>query len=697
MNYLKIRICIQNIFMGLFVLSMISSGLKAQVSQTELLDITEGLSNGTIQATITPPFTKNSIEKIFDGNPHTEAIVQNSDTLAITLSFDKPVKFVESKVFFWTNGIWSLEAADTEDDLNNNTGSYRLLVDSSEFPFFKWDSLKFAAIEVAFIRLIAINNQTSGIYIGEWELYNSVTLTSFRILPDPPRLVVGTTLQLEVEALDEDGKAYPYSLSDPVIWSLDNTAVATISELGALTGVSIGTSVITAKTSAITGTTTVGIEADFESTNADPLYIKVALVIQNPVIDSVNMRKVHEVRGWTNPYSLVNQILEEFSLMSDGVVRFEIVETYDDQNIFTRLYGENDPVGELMSIDTMAYYYSSLSRLYGRDTEGTLQNLAEIQGRVRYDYNAMIDFYNFHIKRNNNEIHEIWVYAPPFGGMYESQLLGPNAFWYNSPPKEHPGLEKLLSVMGWNYERGVAEAIHSFGHRVESSMVHAYGDRWDVFSENPTNWEIFTRVEKDLPGQAHIGNIHFPPNGTSDYDYSNLNYVKTYADNWKRYPILLDQTRTINSREWGSTQLGYMRWWHNHLPRYTGVTDGVLNNWWHYVVDYEGAVEEALRMTSLEDKSKYSSPVPGSYFLDQNYPNPFNPVTKIRFSIKTSQRVTVKIYDILGREVKVLIDDWKIAGQHELLFNGSDLASGVYFYKFEAGNFNQTKKLILLK
>ena len=111
--------------------------------------------------------------------------------------------------------------------------------------------------------------------------------------------------------------------------------------------------------------------------------------------------------------------------------------------------------------------------------------------------------------------------------MYESQLLGPNAFWWNSPPiKDGTALTRLLSVMGLNYERGVDQAFHSFGHRSESAMIQAYQEshrqgRGIPTSPTPSPWDLFTRINKDMPGQAHVGNIHFPPNGTSDYNYGN--------------------------------------------------------------------------------------------------------------------------------------------------------------------------------
>jgi subtilisin-like proprotein convertase family protein len=89
--------------------------------------------------------------------------------------------------------------------------------------------------------------------------------------------------------------------------------------------------------------------------------------------------------------------------------------------------------------------------------------------------------------------------------------------------------------------------------------------------------------------------------------------------------------------------------------------------------------------------------VPVKFELSQNYPNPFNPVTTIKYSILKQAFVVIKIYDILGREVKTLVNDMRIAGNYEIDFNASYLASGIYFYRMEAGDFTDVKKLVLLK
>lgn len=89
--------------------------------------------------------------------------------------------------------------------------------------------------------------------------------------------------------------------------------------------------------------------------------------------------------------------------------------------------------------------------------------------------------------------------------------------------------------------------------------------------------------------------------------------------------------------------------------------------------------------------------VPQKYELQQNYPNPFNPVTKISFSLPKDSFVDLKIYDSIGREVQTLIQEIKNAGEQSVTFNGAHLSSGIYFYKLQAGDFVETKKMILQK
>lgn len=97
------------------------------------------------------------------------------------------------------------------------------------------------------------------------------------------------------------------------------------------------------------------------------------------------------------------------------------------------------------------------------------------------------------------------------------------------------------------------------------------------------------------------------------------------------------------------------------------------------------------------DVSDEGNVIVKQFKLFQNYPNPFNPSTKIKYQIPTQEKVLIKIYDVLGREVKTLVNEIKSAGIHEIEFNASSFASGVYFYRISAGNYADIKKIILLK
>ena len=87
------------------------------------------------------------------------------------------------------------------------------------------------------------------------------------------------------------------------------------------------------------------------------------------------------------------------------------------------------------------------------------------------------------------------------------------------------------------------------------------------------------------------------------------------------------------------------------------------------------------------------------YNLQQNYPNPFNPTTTIAFTIPSNEFVTLKVYDISGKEVAVLVNEHKNGGNYEVQFSAGslNLSSGIYFYRLQAGNFTDVKKMVLLK
>jgi len=105
----------------------------------------------------------------------------------------------------------------------------------------------------------------------------------------------------------------------------------------------------------------------------------------------------------------------------------------------------------------------------------------------------------------------------------------------------------------------------------------------------------------------------------------------------------------------------------------------------------------AYTSTIVTDVKDEQEIIPTVYKLNQNYPNPFNPSTVINYQIPEEGFVTLKIYDILGSEVKILVNENKPVGSYNIHFDASDLASGIYIYRLTAGSFISTKKMLMIK
>ncbi|MFO7447666.1 MAG: T9SS type A sorting domain-containing protein, partial [Ignavibacteriaceae bacterium] len=98
-------------------------------------------------------------------------------------------------------------------------------------------------------------------------------------------------------------------------------------------------------------------------------------------------------------------------------------------------------------------------------------------------------------------------------------------------------------------------------------------------------------------------------------------------------------------------------------------------------------------LTGIEDESE----IPLTFSLAQNFPNPFNPVTSIKYTVAGTGFTTLKVYDILGNELAVLINEVKVPGEYTIYFNAANLPSGVYFYELRSGSYKQVNKMMLLK
>jgi len=152
-----------------------------------------------------------------------------------------------------------------------------------------------------------------------------------------------------------------------------------------------------------------------------------------------------------------------------------------------------------------------------------------------------------------------------------------------------------------------------------------------------------------------------------------------------------------------TTPLGtYFNCYHfNHL---TGCDDaGIYETWFAKGVGkvkfieifFAGSFDFLLSdfITSIDNSTQKDY----SYKLYQNYPNPFNPLTNIDFSVPNAGKVMIRVFDLLGKEIATLLDEYKQSGKYRITFDGTNLPSGIYFYKIITNNFSSTKKMVLIK
>jgi hypothetical protein len=138
-----------------------------------------------------------------------------------------------------------------------------------------------------------------------------------------------------------------------------------------------------------------------------------------------------------------------------------------------------------------------------------------------------------------------------------------------------------------------------------------------------------------------------------------------------------------------------------NVPQHYSYIDSAANpGTWYYRLkqcDLDGTVSysDVIRVDLRGHAEEFESPV--AFSLLQNYPNPFNPSTTVKYQLPQTSHVLLTVYDILGREVSVLVNERRDAGIYEVRFDGSNLASGVYFYRIQAGDYLASKKMLILK
>ncbi len=223
-------------------------------------------------------------------------------------------------------------------------------------------------------------------------------------------------------------------------------------------------------------------------------------------------------------------------------------------------------------------------------------------------------------------------------------------------------------------------------------------------TDNGNTWSPGIRVNQDALNNGKIqyfpyldvdpyGNLNIlfydDRNTTSDSASVFLTRSTDGGDSWTEFEIA---STTFKPKPIAGGSSNYQG---DHIALISN--DYQLNAFW--MADYTGIYQvwSAVIDMNVLGVNENKNQQPTSFQLSQNYPNPFNPTTSMQYSIGSGQFVTLKVYDVLGREVVTLVNEEKPAGEYEVEFKASKLPSGIYFYRLKAGNFVETKKMILLR
>ncbi|HEV8539396.1 MAG TPA: T9SS type A sorting domain-containing protein [Bacteroidota bacterium] len=252
--------------------------------------------------------------------------------------------------------------------------------------------------------------------------------------------------------------------------------------------------------------------------------------------------------------------------------------------------------------------------------------------------------------------------VPVLTGNYDPRVIFPravsNAFSYQG---SYIPEEELQNGSGYWVKFALNSRVSFFGSIITAETV-AVASRWNMIGSISSSLPVST-IASDPPGMI-VSNFF-------TYQSDTGNYI--IADS-----IVPGRAYWVKSAQGGNLILGV-------APHVSAAN--------HVIIVPTSEFPPPVPSGSLDEPRS----VPTVYRLEQNYPNPFNPSTQIEFSVPRPEYVTLKIFDMLGREIRTLVSEHLQAGSHHAEWNPASTGSGVYFYRLQAGSFSETRKLLLLK
>jgi hypothetical protein len=219
----------------------------------------------------------------------------------------------------------------------------------------------------------------------------------------------------------------------------------------------------------------------------------------------------------------------------------------------------------------------------------------------------------------------------------------------------------------------IVSSVESANYIGKNAVDGNYATRWSSQFSDPQTFTV------DLGQLKHFNQIRISWETAYGKDY----FIEV-SENGSTWNKIIEQTNGFG---------GIEKWTTDANARYIRLTGTKRGTEWGYSI-YEF---EVFNLDTLSSSNDDKENLPLQFSLYQNYPNPFNPSTTISYQLPKNGFVTLKIYDVLGREVSTLVNEYKSAGNYKLNFDASNLSSGVYIYTIRSADNVLSKKMILLR
>jgi len=323
-----------------------------------------------------------------------------------------------------------------------------------------------------------------------------------------------------------------------------------------------------------------------------------------------------------------------------------------------------------------------------------------------------------------NPLYNQWVYETggnPFGGWivrYDDKYISGN-FYYPSDNDEvlfinadggWAALKIYLTTIwangggGWLDGWHLAPTDRYFSGDLDGDgtdeliCINPYNGWSAVFRYEDGDWEAIWASNNGYFGGWHVTSSSVFGAFDFDNDENEELFAVDYSTDWcsiKKFDATLNEWPDL----WTNNGSGNIGDWEIQSSLVTAYNFGNFgynpySRAPHHLLPIDKSQGNSKMLKLLKDDGEN---ITGKYNLLQNTPNPFNPSTKITFYIPKNNYVTLTVYDILGRTIKTLVNEYKNAGTYEINFDGSNLSSGTYFYRIVAGDFTDIKRLVLIK